>query len=142
MQLDAPEILDEAQRVAIEIAISDCVQRFYAKGLADPLLGPVFTSAIPDLPAHLEIIKNFWSHSLLGTERYQGHPYPVHTSLRISGNISSDGLNCSLRAHGKRCRNHRLARQSPRQAIMAQCFQAGIFPFTGPDGKPSRLPPH
>jgi hemoglobin len=25
---------------------------------------------------------------------------------------------------------------------MAQCFQAGIFPFTGSDGKPSRHPPH
>jgi len=31
MQLDAPDISDEAQRAAIEIAISDCVQRFYAK---------------------------------------------------------------------------------------------------------------
>jgi len=71
MQLDAPDISDEAQRAAIEIAISDCVQRFYAKGLADPLLGPIF-SAIPDLPAHLEIIKNFWSRSLLGTERSTG----------------------------------------------------------------------
>jgi len=74
--------LGRSAEAAIEIAISDCVQRFYAKGLADPLLGPIF-SAIPDLPAHLEIIKNFWSRSLLGTERYQGHPYPVHTSLRI-----------------------------------------------------------
>lgn len=60
MPLGGPEILDEVQRAAIELVISDCVQRFYAKGVADPLLGPVFTSAIPDLPAHLEIIKNFW----------------------------------------------------------------------------------
>ena len=83
MQLEVSEISDEAQRAAIETAISDCVQRFYAKGVADPLLGPVFTSAIPDLAGHLEIIKNFWSRSLLGTERYQGHPYSVHTTLRI-----------------------------------------------------------
>ena len=71
MQLDAPDISDEAQRAAIEIAISGCVQHFYAKGLADPLLRPIF-SAIPDLPAHLEIIKNFWSRLLLGTESLPG----------------------------------------------------------------------
>ena len=144
MQLDAPDISDEAQRAAIEIAISDCVQHFYAKGLADPLLGPIF-SAIPDLPAHLEIIKNFWSRSLLGTERDQGHPghpYPVHTSLRIEPEHFQRWLELFIESIRETLPKP-LAEQAAAQAShMAQCFQAGIFPFTGFDGKPSHHPPH
>lgn len=141
MQLEVTEISDETQRAAIETAISDCVERFYAKGVADPLLGPVFT-AIPDLPGHLEIIKNFWSRSLLGTERYQGHPYPVHTSLRIEPEHFRRWLDLFIEsAQGT------LPKPQAEQAItqashMAQCFQAGIFPFTDADGRPSRQPPH
>jgi hemoglobin len=141
MQLDAPDISDEAQKAAIEIAISDCVQRFYAKGLADPLLGPIF-SAIPDLPAHLEIIKNFWSHSLLGTERYQGHPYPVHTSLRIEPEHFQRWIELFVESAREKLPKPQAEQAVAQASHMAQCFQAGILPFIGPDGKPSRHPPH
>jgi hemoglobin len=141
MPLGGPEILDEAQRAAIELAISDCVQRFYAKGVANPLLGPVFTSAIPDLPAHLEIIKNFWSRSLLGTERYQGHPYPVHTSLRIEPEHFQRWLELFVESARETLPEPQADQAVAQASHMAQCFQAGIFPFNGTDGKPSRLPP-
>jgi hemoglobin len=141
MQLDVPDISDEAQRAAKEIAISDCVQRFYAKGIADPLLGPIF-SAIPDLPAHLEIIKNFWSRSLLGTERYQGHPYPVHTSLRIEPKHFQRWLELFVESAREKLPKPQAEQAVAQASHMAQCFQAGIFPFTGPDGKPSRHPTH
>ena len=141
MQLDAPDISDEAQRAAIEIAISDCVQHFYAKGLADPLLGPIF-SAIPDLPAHLEIVKNFWSRSLLGTERYQGHPYPVHTSLGIEPEHFQRWLELFIESTRETLPKPQAEQAVAQASHMAQCFQAGIFPFTGSDGKPSRHPPH
>ena len=142
MQLEIPKIPDEAQRAAIENAISDCVQRFYAKGLADPLLGPVFTSAIPDLPGHLDIIKNFWSRSLLGTERYQGHPYPVHTSLRIEPEHFQRWLDLFIESARETLPEPQADQAVAKASHMAQCFEAGIFPFTGADGKPSRLPPH
>jgi hemoglobin len=43
---------------SIEMAKSNCVRLFHTKGLADPLVGPVF-GAIPELPAHLIVIENF-----------------------------------------------------------------------------------
>ena len=141
MQLDVPDISDEAQRATIEIAISDCVQRFYANGLAYPLLGPIF-SAIPNLPAHLEIIKNFWSHSLLGTERYQGHPFPVHTSLQIEPEHFQRWLDLFVESARETLPKSQAEQAAAQASHMAQCFQAGIFPFTGSDGRLSRLPPH
>jgi truncated hemoglobin YjbI len=133
MQLDIPEISDETERAAIENSISDCIQRFYAKGLADPLLGPVF-SAIPDLPGHLDIIKNFWSRSLLGTDRYQGHPYPVYTSLRIEPDIFSAGWICLSTAPAKRCQTRRLNRPSRKRAIWHNVSRQDYFPSSEPMG--------
>jgi hemoglobin len=141
MQLKAPEVPDEAQRAAIELAISGCVQRFYAKGMADPLLGPVFT-AIPDLAGHLEIIKNFWSRSLLGTERYQGHPYPIHTTLRIEPVHFQRWVELFIESAWETLPKPQAEHAVAQASHMAQCFQAGIFPFTDAEGRPSRLPPH
>lgn len=59
------------------------VDDFYAKARRDPLLGPIFNTAISDAewPRHLEVIADFWSSMLLGTGRYQGRPMPKHLSL-------------------------------------------------------------
>ena len=141
MQLEIPKIHDEAQRAAIETAISACVQSFYAKGMTDPLLGPIF-GAIPDLQGHLVIIKDFWSRSLLGTERYQGHPYPVHTSLPIEPGHFQRWLELFIESAQKTLPLPQASQAIAKASHMAQCFEAGIFPFTGTDGKPSRLPPH
>ena len=113
-----------------------------AKGVADPLLGPVFTSAISDLPAHLEVIKNFWSRSLLGTERYQGHPYPVHTSLRIEPEHFQRWLELFIESVRETLPEPQAGEAVGQASHIAQCFQAGIFPFTDANGKLSRLPPH
>ncbi|HUI22177.1 MAG TPA: group III truncated hemoglobin [Methylocella sp.] len=136
-----PQIHDEAQKSAIEAAISDCVERFYAKGLADPLLGPVF-GAISDLPGHLEIIKSFWSRSLLGTERYQGHPYPVHTSLPIEPEHFQRWLRLFTESARETLPEAQAGQAVAQASHMTECFQAGLFPFTDSKGKPSRLPPH
>src|SRR5215831_18900467 len=66
-----------------EAAIAACVDNFYARALADEDLGPMFRAAIDDLPAHLQIIRNFWSHALLGTGRYSGSAYAAHAKLPI-----------------------------------------------------------
>lgn len=140
MQLEIPKIHDEAQRAVIETAIDTCVQRFYAKGMADPLLGPIFT-AIPDLPGHLNIIKNFWSRSLLGTERYQGHPYPVHTNLPIEPEHFQRWLTLFSESAQETLPLPQADQAIAKASHMAQCFEAGMFPFTGADGKPSGHPP-
>lgn len=140
MQFAIPEVSGEAQRQAIEAAIGRCVDSFYAKGLADPALGPIF-SAIDGLDAHLEIIKSFWSRALLGTERYHGHPYTAHVRLAIEPEHFESWL--TLFSETAR---ETLPKLQAEQAVgiathMSQCFQAGLFPFTGADGRPSRLPP-
>ena len=73
-----PELLDEAMIRAV-------VHGFYADVRRDPLIGPIFNAAIaPDeWPAHLDKLCDFWSATLLRTDRYGGRPLPPH--LRIPG---------------------------------------------------------
>jgi hemoglobin len=136
MQLKLPEIRDEAQRAAIEVAISNCVRLFYTKGLDDRLLGPVF-GAIHDLPAHLEIIQNFWSRSLLGTERYQGHPYSVHTSLPIEPEHFQRWLELFTGSARKHFQVPRPNRRWPRRVIWLSVSRQECFHSPAPTG--SRL---
>jgi hemoglobin len=71
-----PPGLDEAM-------IKNVVDRFYALARDDEVIGPVFTTAVPDerWQAHLDTITDFWSSMLLGTGRYQGRPMPKHLAL-------------------------------------------------------------
>ena len=73
-----PEVLDEAMVRAV-------VDDFYAAVRRDPLIGPVFDAAIApeEWPAHLDKLCDFWSATLLRTDRYGGRPLPPH--LRIPG---------------------------------------------------------
>lgn len=134
-----PPIEDGAERDRLEIAIDDCVRRFYAKGAEDPLLGPIFM-AIDGLDQHMGIVANFWSRTLLGTERYQGQPFAAHINLPIEPQHFTRWLELfSVSA------NEALPKTQAEQAIakaahMTQCFQSGLFPFVGADGKPSRVP--
>lgn len=67
-----------------EALVSTLVDTFYARVRQDPLLGPVFETAIGDeWDAHLAKLKDFWSAIALGTRRYNGRPMPAH--LRLQG---------------------------------------------------------
>jgi hemoglobin len=140
MRPEVPEVHDEARRSAIEADIGCCVERFYDKGLADPLLGPVF-SAIEGLDGHLEIIKSFWSRALLGTERYQGHPYAAHVNLPIEPEHFESWLNLFTETARETLPEPQAGQAIAIATHMSQCFGAGLFPFTGADGRPSRVPP-
>ena len=63
--------------------ISNLVDRFYAKVRLDPVIGPIFNEAIEDWPAHLTLLKDFWSTVLLTERRYQGDPLSKHLPLPI-----------------------------------------------------------
>jgi hemoglobin len=116
-----------------------CVWLFYTKGLADPLLGPVF-GAIPDLPSHLTIIENFWPRSLLSIEHYQGRPYPVHTNMPTEPEHFQRRLELFTESAREILPRAQADPAVAQATYLAECFQAGIFPFTGADGIPSRLP--
>ncbi|MBP1872298.1 Group 3 truncated hemoglobin ctb [Ensifer adhaerens] len=71
-----PEVLDEAMVHAV-------VHGFYGEVRKDDLLGPIFNGHIApkDWPAHLATMCDFWSATLLRTDRYAGRPLPPHLAI-------------------------------------------------------------
>ncbi len=63
--------------------ISELVDRFYAKVRLDPEIGPIFNATIDDWPAHLSLLKNFWSTVLLTERSYKGDPLAKHLPLSL-----------------------------------------------------------
>lgn len=63
--------------------ISELVDRFYAKVRVDPDIGPIFNAAIDDWPAHLTLLKSFWSTVLLMDRSYKGDPLSKHLPLSL-----------------------------------------------------------
>lgn len=123
----------------LEAAIDRLVRRFYAKGDRDALLGPVFR-AIPEFDDHIGVIVDFWSRQLLGTDRYQGRPFPPHWKL----SIEPEHFDRWMALFSETAREE-LPADLAEQAItkaghMSTAFQAGLFPLRGHDGRPMRLP--
>lgn len=71
-----PDVLDEEM-------IHSVVHGFYDEIRKDELLGPIFNGLIePDAwPVHLTKMCDFWSATLLRTERYEGRPLPPHLAI-------------------------------------------------------------
>ncbi len=71
-----PEVLDEAMVHAV-------VHGFYDEIRKDDLLGPIFNGVIApaDWPVHLAKMCDFWSATLLRTDRYDGRPLPPHLAI-------------------------------------------------------------
>lgn len=137
---DFPHIDDAAEREKIEAAISACVRSFYEKGAADPLLGPVFSGAIPDLESHMTIVANFWSKSLLHTERYDRQPFAAHIDLPIQPEHFGRWLELFTEAARETLPQTQADQAIAKASHMTQCFRAGLFPFKDSEGRPSRLP--
>jgi hemoglobin len=139
MDMDA-EAQSESDHEASEAAIKACVARFYEKGGADPLLGPIFAATISDLEPHLEIVANFWSHALLGTTRYQGTPFGVHVRLPIEVEHFPRWLSLFVEAAKETMPEELASATIARAEHMTQCFQSGLFPFKDAEGRPSKHP--
>lgn len=125
---------------AAEAAIRACVERFYEKGDADPLLGPIFAKSIPELAPHLDIVANFWSHALLGTKRYEGTPFGVHVNLPVEPEHFSRWLALFIETAKETMPEQLASAAIARAEHMTQCFQSGLFPFKDKDGRPSKAP--
>jgi hemoglobin len=63
--------------------ISELVDRFYAKVRLDSEIGPIFNATIDDWPAHLSLLKDFWSTVLQTEYRYRGDPLSKHFPLSL-----------------------------------------------------------
>ncbi len=66
-----------------EASIVVLIDRFYAAVRRDPVLAPVFESAIEDdeWPEHLATMCRFWSTVMLTSGRYSGNPVAVHRAV-------------------------------------------------------------
>ncbi len=87
---DALDVRPSAERQPLhptitQAQINHLVEGFYAAAWDDDRLGPIFSGAVTDRPAHLEKMKLFWSSVLLKTGAYKGRPVPAHVKLRDVG---------------------------------------------------------
>jgi hemoglobin len=64
-------------------ALAELVDRFYDRVRRDPLLGPVFESAIPaqEWEAHKARLLAFWCSAMLGTREFRGNVMARHRVL-------------------------------------------------------------
>lgn len=127
------------------------VRRFYERALADPVLGPYFTTSVgpwpggddphTPWPAHIDLVADFWSHALLGTTRYRGSPFPAH----LNKDITPGHFELWLR-HFADAAAETLPEAAARAAMgqaqrMAKSFMVGLFPFVDAQGQPCAAPP-
>ena len=124
-----------------EARIYRMVERFYELGNQDPVLAPVFAAAITDWPGHFRVVADFWSHALYGTGRYRGHPFPVHMHLKFGPEAFDAWLVAFTQAVGELLKPIEAHNALARARHMTESFRVGLFPFTLPDGTPSRMPP-
>lgn len=67
-------------RTEIELLVNS----FYDKVKQDALIGPIFNeTAKVDWNEHLPKLINFWEDLLLGTNKYNGRPFPPHIPLNL-----------------------------------------------------------
>lgn len=124
-----------------EAAIAEMVRLFYQYGLADAVLGPIFREAIHEWPEHMAQVADFWSGAIHGTDRYRGNVYAAHLKLRFGPDAFDHWL-----AAFEAAATEALAPADAATAMRVAChmiksFEAGLFPFTGADGRPSRVAP-
>lgn len=122
-----------APQIATETQISAMVRRFYALSFEDDLLGPMFRMAIQDFDSHYRIVEDFWSHSLLGTERYQrGTPYSHHTHLKVEPEHFDRWMAAFTAAVEDTLPPAGIALALRRAAHMTTSFKAGMLPLPAP----------
>ncbi len=138
MTIEVSEAAPDAR--ASEEAIGLCVRRFYERAQKDALLAPVFEVSVPDWEHHFSKIADFWSRALLGTERYSGFPFPVHMQLPVEPEHFSRWVELFEKTAAETLSPALAEKAIEKARHMSTCFQAGIFPFVGKDGRPSRLP--
>lgn len=115
------------ERVATEADMMALTQRFYTLARADARLGPFFAATVDDWPAHEALVADFWSHALLGTHRYKGHPFPVHQNLGIEPGDFDLWLRYFTQAATETLPAS-LAKQALKRAHhMSGAFKAGLF---------------
>ena len=125
---------------ALEAAIATLTRAFYERARQDPLLGPVFDSLLIDWDHHFGIVSDFWSKALLKTERYEGHPFPVHLKLPVEPEHFDRWVELFAETANEVLPPAYAKEAITRATTMGKCFKIGIFPFFDKEGRMSRAP--
>jgi hemoglobin len=112
-----------------ERQITDLVSVFYERARAHPRLGPLFNAAVTDWDDHLRVIRDFWSHVLLGTDRYRRHAYPAHVHLPIQREHFDQWLELFRASAQETLPPDAAQRAVARAELMTESFRRGLFPF-------------
>ncbi len=125
-----------------EADLERLVKEFYGAAGADPVLGPVFAAAIPDWDEHYRVVQNFWSRTLLGTQRYSGMPFAAHVSLNLKPEHFTRWVALFSATAQRVLPAVAAARAIAKVEHMSTCFQAGLFPPAGMDVGHPHAHPH
>ncbi|TIX51638.1 group III truncated hemoglobin [Alteraurantiacibacter aquimixticola] len=118
-----------------EARISAMVRRFYELALSDDLLGPMFRAEIADFEEHFTIVDDFWSHALLGTDRYQrGTAYSHHVHLKVEEAHFTRWLAAFEQAAEEMLPPELAEKALKRARHMTQSFRYGLLPLGQPHG--------
>ncbi len=112
---------------ATEEDLERLVDVFYAAAKADPLIGPVFNSTVHDWDRHARTVANFWSRSLLGTTRYNGHPFTAHLSMGLTPQHFDRWVALFRTSANAVLQPDAAAYAIGKVEHMSTCFQTGLF---------------
>lgn len=112
---------------ATEEDLNRLVEVFYAAAKTDPLIGPVFNGTVSDWQAHARTVANFWSRSMLGTTRYNGHPFTAHISLGLKSEHFDRWVALFRTSANAVLQPDAAAFAISKVEHMSQCFQTGLF---------------
>lgn len=121
-----------------EAHLTQLVEVFYQRARAHPSLGKLFNSIVSDWDHHLKIVQDFWSQALLGTQRYNKHPYPAHINLPIKREHFAQWLSLFQQAANETLPEEAANRAIAKAEHIAESFRRGLFPF---DPIPQAAPP-
>ncbi len=116
------------------------VDRFYDLCDADPVLGPLFRAALSDMPAHKEIVADFWSDHLLGTNLYKGGGmFGVHMNKGLEIDQFDRWLTCFDQATTETLPADLKPLAMNKANHMSHSLKVGLFPFHGMPGGPPKV---
>jgi hemoglobin len=123
-----------------ETALRNFVIRFYELARTDAELSGLFENTIANWDDHINVVCDFWSHTILGTKRYKGPAYVAHTQLPIEWSHFDLWLAAAKQASTETLTPDLAERVMARGRHMTASFKAGLFPFKGPNGTWARSP--
>ena len=134
-------MMNSEDKQLTERAIAELVRRFYERAAADDSLQAFFNAAIQNWDVHHRVVENFWSRTLLETDRYQGSPYPLHARLPLQPEHFERWLTLFRETAQETLPLKAAQKAIARAEHMAESFKAGMFTVLNEPRDPSRAFP-